>query len=123
MEHFPKKMMAVIMLLVALISSASAQQDTAKIKNLGFHINPLHTSSFKNTVKANADLNEHFKRPNNELMVWTFYPSKEWWLDPIDKTYKQIPLRKQLSDQLVESVFNSIIRGKTNKPLTAPPKF
>ena len=112
-----------MILLSGLILSAAAQHDTIKKENLSFHINPRHVPYFKNTVKANADLNEHFKRPNNELMVWTFYPSKEWWFDPKDKTYKKIPLRKQLSDELIESVVKTIINGRSKKPVATPPKF
>ena len=118
--HSPNKAFIVILFLF-LISSAQSQNDPFKKDTIPFHIDPLHIS-LKPSPKANPELNEHFKRPENELMSWPNFPLTAAQIDYRDKKNND-PYLKQLGREIIESYINGILSGKKNKPVAEVPRF
>lgn len=119
---FSRKIFMSIVLVLCLASRSHAQNMPAE-KDSGFHhLNPLLHSSFKKPVKPAPGLNEHFKRPNNQLMSWPNYPLTAAQIAERDRRLNE-PVGKQIAEEIIGSYINAVMTGKNKKPVASVPKF
>lgn len=121
-HFFNLKTITGIALISILASTAVAQNGPIKKDTFSFHINPQYISSFKDMLKANPNLNEHFKRPNNQLMSWPNYPLTAAQIEQRDKKY-YLPWGQQLVSDIIGTYLNGVINSKKDKPAASVPKF
>jgi len=110
-----------MVLILFLGLSACAQHNLSK-DTTGINLNPLLYTSFKNPIKPGTNLNERFKRPNDQLMYWPNYALTAAQIEERDRKYDQ-PVLKQMAQEIAESYINSLLNGKNKKPVVSAPKF
>jgi hypothetical protein len=105
------KTIACIVLFLFLGLSAYTQ-DTPH-----FHINPLRASGLKEPIKANPNLNDHFKIPNNQLMYWSYYPLTAQQIEEREKCYNT-SFGQQVFQGVTESFINTFLIRNPAAPHT-----
>lgn len=109
-----KKIMPGIVVFLFLGLSACAQQSP------GFHINPLRVSGLNQPLKANPNLNDHFKSPAHELMYWPNFPLTAQQIEQRDR-YNNRPFGQQVAEGVTETFIKSLL--KSRKPVAKTPRF
>ncbi|HNF01647.1 MAG TPA: hypothetical protein PLH62_04600 [Ferruginibacter sp.] len=85
-------------------------------------LSPLLSNAFKKHPKTDPRLNDHFKRPNNQLMYWPNYPLTAWEIEQRDKKYDR-SIGQQIASSIAESYVNYLLYGRNRKPVASIPKF
>lgn len=85
-------------------------------------LSPLLSNAFKKHPKTDPRLNDHFKRPNNQLMYWPNYPLTAWEIEQRDKKYDR-SIGQQITSSIAESYVNYLLYGRNRKPVASIPKF
>jgi len=98
------------------VAQQSMQKDSTD------RLSPLLTSAFKKQAKPRSDLNEHFKRPNNQLMYWPNYPLTVWDISQRDQKYDR-SVGQQIIGSIAESYVNYLLYGRSRKVVANIPKF
>ena len=119
---FFRKIILPVVLVSGFTSLAHAQNKPAEKNSSIQHLSPLLLSAPGKSIKPASNLNQHFKRPGNQLMNWPDYPLTAAQIMERDKTYDQ-PIGQQLARSIAESYIKSILDGKNKKPVASVPKF
>ena len=120
---------SLVLIVIFEITAFSQNPDLGKyIKpspdylNHGGRLSSILLAAIKTTLKPNPQINERFKRPNNQLMSWPNYPLTAAQIAARDARYDR-PITRQIIEDIAESYVNSILNGTRKKPVATVPKF
>lgn len=118
-----QRTIACIVLLLLFASQAQAQNKLNPATDLPNHLSPLLVSSFKHPPRPISNLNEHFKRPTNQLMSWPNFPLTYAEIEARDREWERRynrPFVEQVASDIIKSYVNTLIYGKPYTPAKLP---
>ncbi|MFN8308059.1 MAG: hypothetical protein U0T79_14900 [Ferruginibacter sp.] len=109
-------------LAMAFLFHTNSPAQQARNNDSSKTLSPLLSNAFKKHPTTHPRLNDHFKRPNNQLMYWPNYPLTAWEIEQRDRKYDR-SVGQQIASSIAESYVNYLLYGRNRKPVANIPKF